>query len=147
MTLREVCFCIRRNSKVKMIQIYQSGNCFKKQCVLLSIWLCFYHVQISHTQFHFGNPLTTERSNVPIRCNAPNGKESFCVPTDRCTQLSALIKNLQKPISVDVGKYIKDSFVCKGNSNGKSSNAVCCPVEGIRTRLKATQHRGDRAIF
>ena len=130
-----------------MIQFNQSGNSFKNPCVVLCISLCFCQVRISHSQFHFGDPLTTERTNVPTPCNAPNGKESYCVPTDRCTQLSALIKNLQKPISVDVGKYIKDSFVCKQNSNSKSNNGVCCPLEGIRTRLKATEDKGDGGIF
>merc|ERR1711974_499305 len=65
-------------------------------------------------------------------CTAPNGKRSICVPQENCDQLSALIKNLQKPISADIGKYIKDSFVCKQDIKGKPKKQVCCPEENIK---------------
>merc|ERR1711936_1385149 len=45
---------------------------------------------------------------------------------------SALIKNLQKPISADIGKYIKDSFVCTEDTKDKSNKQVCCPEENIK---------------
>ena len=93
-------------------------------------------------QFHFNDPLTTERTVVPSSCKAPNGKPSLCVPPSRCKQLSALLKNLQKPISGDVGKYIKDSFVCKNRGKGAKSNEVCCPLDGIQTRANIFTNNG-----
>ena len=87
------------------------------------LWLCSF--PSLSAQFHFNNPATPERTNVPTSCKGPNGQESLCVPSSRCKQLSALLKNLQKPISGDVGKYIKDSFVCKKELKSSKKNEVC----------------------
>ena len=97
-------------------------------------------------QFHFNDPLTTERTVIPSSCKAPNGKPSLCVPPSRCKQLSALLKNLQKPISGDVGKYIKDSFVCKNGFKGAKSNEVCCPLDGIQTRANIFTNKGKYVL-
>ena len=111
--------------------------------------LCFYlsSLPFSFAQFHFNDPLTTERTVVPSSCKAPNGKPSLCVPPSRCKQLSALLKNLQKPISGDVGKYIKDSFVCKNGFKGAKSNQVCCPLDGIQTRANIFIKKGKYVLL
>ena len=118
------------------------------QCLLeqnLFLLHLFFHLSslpVLIAQFHFNDQLTTERTVVPSSCKAPNGKPSLCVPPSRCKQLSALLKNLQKPISGDVGKYIKDSFVCKNGFKGAKSNEVCCPLDGIQTRANIFKSKG-----
>ena len=106
----------------------------------LSFWLN--SLSIVFAQFHFNNPFTTEKTNIPTSCKGPNGQPSLCVPPSRCNQLSALLKNLQKPISGDVAKYIKDSFVCKNEFTGEAKNEVCCPLDGIRTRSNVFENKG-----
>ena len=98
------------------------------------VGLSFNHFRMS-SQFQFGFPdqFTTEQNKIPIPCRVPNGKEAYCVPSQKCKQTNALINNLQKPISGDVAKYIKDSFVCV--SNDKSSNEMCCPMDDIKLRI------------
>lgn len=105
----------------------------------LIIGLCFNHFRVfSQFQFDFPDSSTTEFNNIHIPCHVPNGREGYCVPSQQCKQTSALIKNLQKPISGDVAKYIKDSFVCKSNSKdkSKSNNEMCCPMDGIKLSNK-----------
>ena len=114
----------------------------KHNLFLFYLFLCLSSSPFSFAQFHFNNPLTTERTNVPTSCRAPNGKESLCVAASRCKQLSALLKNLQKPISGDIGKYIKDSFICKNKLKGAKSNEVCCPLDGIKTRSNTFENEG-----
>ena len=111
--------------------------------------LCFYlsSLPLILAQFHFDDPLTTEKTVVPSSCNAPNGKPSLCVSPSRCKQLNALLKNLQKPISGDVGKYIKDSFVCKNGFKGAKSNEVCCPFDGIQTRANIFLNKGKLNVY
>lgn len=121
---------------------YVVQHSLKHNLFLLQLFLCLCLSPFSFAQFHFNNPLTTERTNVPTSCRAPNGKESLCVPASRCKQLSALLKNLQKPISGDIGKYIKDSFICKTKSKGAKSDEVCCPLDGIKTRSSAFENEG-----
>ena len=107
--------------------------CRNKTAVILILWLCMLSNVLCHPfQFDFGDPSKPEQSNIPTPCTAPNGKRSICVPQENCDQLSALIKNLQKPISADIGKYIKDSFVCKQDTEGKPKKQVCCPEENIK---------------
>ena len=83
---------------------------YKRRHLLFHLWLWLNSLSIVFAQFHFDNPITTEKTNIPTSCKGPNGQPSLCVPPGRCNQLSALLKNLQKPISGDVAKYIKDSF-------------------------------------
>merc|ERR1712038_1694650 len=107
--------------------------CCNKITAIFIFWLCILsNVSCHPFQFDFGDPFKPEPSNIPTPCTAPNGKRSICVPQENCDQLSALIKNLQKPISADIGKYIKDSFVCKQDIKGKPKKQVCCPVENIK---------------
>ena len=109
-------------------------DCWNKASFLFILWLCICLLNVScHPfQFDFGDATKPEQSILPITCTAPNGKKSICVPQENCDQLSALIKNLQKPISADIGKYIKDSFVCTQDRKGKSNKQVCCPEENIK---------------
>ena len=94
--------------------------------------VCFYHFKTSYSQtppkqkFNFDHfESTPDRPEQLTPCHIPTGRASFCVPLDRCNQLSALIKNLQKPIPTDVALYVKDSFYCP------STNNVCCPFNSI----------------
>ena len=114
-------------------QISQHSYCNKTSVVFI-LWLCIYLSNVSSHpfQFDFGDPSKPEHSDLPTPCRAPNGKKSICVPQENCDQLSALIKNLQKPISADIGKYIKDSFVCKQGKIGKPKKQVCCPEDNIK---------------
>jgi len=109
-------------------------SCCNKISVVFILWLCICLSNISCNpfQFDFGDPTKPEQSNLPTPCTAPNGKKSICVPQENCDQLSALIKNLQKPISADIGKYIKDSFVCTQDTKNKPKREVCCPEENIK---------------
>ena len=109
-------------------------SCCNKTSVVFILWLCICLSSVSCNpfQFDFGDPTKPEQSNLPTPCTAPNGKKSICVPQENCDQLSALIKNLQKPISADIGKYIKDSFVCTRDTKGKPKREVCCPEENIK---------------
>ena len=109
-------------------------GCWNKVSFLSILWLCILlsNVSCQPFQFHFGEPPKTDHSDLPTPCTAPNGKKSICVPQENCDQLSALIKNLQKPISADVGKYIKDSFICQQVTKDKPKNQVCCPEENIK---------------
>ena len=114
----------------------------KRKHLYLNLCLWLNSLSIVFAQFHFNNPFTTEKTNIPTSCKGPNGQPSLCVPPSRCNQLSALLKNLQKPISGDIGKYIKDSFVCKNEFNGEAKNEVCCPLDGIRTRSNVFVNKG-----
>ena len=61
-------------------------------------------------------------------CHVPTGGATFCVPLNRCHELTVLFMSLQLPIDGiprDVAKYIKDSFACK------TRNSVCCPFKSI----------------
>ena len=115
---------------------------YKRKHLLFHLCLWLNSLSIVFAQFHFDNPITTEKTNIPTSCKGPNGEPSLCVPPSRCNQLSALLKNLQKPISGDVGKYIKDSFVCKNEFNGETKNEVCCPLDGIKTRSNVFENKG-----
>ena len=59
-------------------------------------------------------------------CHIPTGKASFCVPVNRCNQISQLFSSMKKPIPGDVSKYIIDSFLCSGGDN-----EMCCPFDSI----------------
>ena len=109
-------------------------SCCNKISVVFILWLCIClsNVSCHPFQFDFGDVTKPDQSNLPTPCTAPNGKKSICVPQENCDQLSALIKNLQKPISADIGKYIKDSFVCTEDTKDKSNKQVCCPEENIK---------------
>ena len=109
-----------------------SVKLFNKNYFLIIIWVCLNHFKISNSQWNF-NPPTPDRPETLLPCHVPTGRASFCVPIDRCKQLSGLIKNLQKPIPGDVGKYIKDSFFCP------SKNKVCCPFNSIINPKPATR--------
>ena len=76
------------------------------------------------------NPGSSNRPEQLVPCHVPTGETSFCVPLARCTQLTALVKNLQKPIPGDVAKYIKDSFFCTKRGPADPSK-VCCPFNSI----------------
>ena len=114
-------------------QISQHSYCNKTSVVFI-LWLCIClsNVSCNPFQFDFGDTTKPEQSNLPTPCTAPNGKKSICVPQENCDQLSALIKNLQKPISADIGKYIKDSFVCTQGTKRTPKKEVCCPEENIK---------------
>merc|ERR1712110_766922 len=104
-------------------QISQHSYCNKTSVVfIIRLCICLSNVSCNPFQFDFGDTTKPEQSNLPTPCTAPNGKRSICVPQENCDQLSALIKNLQKPISADIGKYIK----------GKPKKQVCCPEEKIK---------------
>ena len=109
-------------------------SCCNKTSVVFILWLCIClsNVSCNPFQFDFGDTTKPEQSNLPTPCTAPNGKKSICVPQENCDQLSALIKNLQKPISADIGKYIKDSFVCTQDTKRTPKKEVCCPEENIK---------------
>lgn len=89
---------------------------------LYVIYLWVSTVKVSRAQFQIPDDDKPERL---LPCHIPTGRASFCVPTNRCDQISALISNLRKPIPTDTSKYIKDMFVCPG---GKT---VCCPFNSI----------------
>jgi len=122
---------------------------WNRTAVIFIFWLCILLSTISCQpfQFHFGDPPKTELSDLPTSCTAPNGKKSICVPQENCDQLSALIKNLQKPISADVGKYIKDSFICQQDTKGKPKNQVCCPKENIKRFNTALAPKEDECTI
>ena len=109
-------------------------SCGNKTSFMFFLWLCICLLNVScHPfQFDFGDATKPVESKLPTPCTAPNGKKSICVPQENCDQLSALIRNLQKPISADIGKYIKDSFVCTRDTKGNSKKEVCCPKENIK---------------
>jgi len=86
------------------------------------IYLWISALNVSHAQFQIPDDDKSERLTP---CHIPTGRASFCVPTNRCDQISALISNLKKPIPTDASRYIKDMFVCPG------SNSVCCPFNSI----------------
>jgi len=86
------------------------------------IYLWISSFKISHAQFQIPDDDEPERL---VPCHIPTGRASFCVPTNRCNQISALFSNMKKPIPGDVSKYIKDLFVCPGDKT------VCCPFNSI----------------
>ena len=95
-----------------------------KKYFIIMLCTCFYQFQMAYSQ-KIVHLLTPDRPEVLLPCHTPTGKASFCVPLERCEELSSLITNLQKPIPGDVGKYIKESFFCQ------SSNKVCCHFHSI----------------
>ncbi len=66
--------------------------------------------------------------DLPDSCHLPTGIPAFCVGLSRCTQVKALVSNLQKPLPGDVALLIKDSFFCGRNDK---EALVCCPSEAI----------------
>jgi len=89
---------------------------------LCVIYLWVSSFKISRAQFHIPDDDEPERLRP---CHIPTGRASFCVPNNRCDQISALISNLKRPISEDIAKYLKDMFVCPGDKT------VCCPFNSI----------------
>ena len=78
-------------------------------------------------------------------CHIPTGKASFCVPVNRCNQISQLFSSMKKPIPGDVSKYIIDSFLCFGGDN-----EMCCPFDSIENpklvELPTIRDRGTQNV-
>ena len=124
-----------------LIEKYSTQFIIRKY-LLFVIYVCLHHIKNSNSQFQFSTP---DRTDQLVPCHIPTGRASFCVPLQRCKQISALVTNLQKPIPGDVGKYIKDSFFCQ--SKDKS---VCCPFNSIINPRPETRpiirNRGKRFL-
>ena len=103
-------------------RISRKDTNYTKHLVIV-IYLWFSSFKISRSQF-----VVPDDNNEPERltpCHIPTGRPSFCVPTNRCPQIKALISNLKPPIPGDVGKYIHESYTCAGGTT------VCCPFNNI----------------
>ena len=103
-------------------RISRKDTNYTKHLVIV-IYLWFSSFKTSRSQF-----VVPDDNNEPERltpCHIPTGRPSFCVPTNRCPQIKALISNLKPPIPGDVGKYIHESYTCAGGTT------VCCPFNNI----------------
>ena len=96
-------------------------KCINPYFVLL---LCtfIYHIKTTNS---FVIPSEDGSPDRLQACHIPTGRASFCVPLSRCNQLTKLVTSLKLPLSVDVAKYIKDSFTCP------NTDTVCCPFASI----------------
>ena len=91
--------------------------------LVIVIYLWFSSFTISRSQFTV--PDDNDETERLTPCHIPTGRPSFCVPTNRCPQIKALISSLKPPIPPDVGKYIQESYTCAGG------RTVCCPFNNI----------------
>lgn len=66
-------------------------------------------------------------------CHLPAGDVGACVEISRCSHLTKLISNLQKPFPNDVSLIIRDSFLCGASGTQVS---VCCPLDGLVSPLE-----------
>ena len=66
-------------------------------------------------------------------CHLPSGDPAVCVDISRCSHLTKLISNLQKPFPGDVSLLIRDSFLCSASATAVS---VCCPLDGLDSPLE-----------
>ena len=102
-----------------------SSSRYLKSHILILIHLYLSNIQPSNGQ-GFVIPSDNDGTERLKPCHIPTGKASFCVPVNRCNQISQLFLSMKKPIPGDVSKYILDSFLCAGGDN-----EMCCPFDGI----------------
>ena len=66
--------------------------------------------------------LPDDEESTDASCHLPTGVPALCVPLRRCTHITALAANLQKPIPPNVALIIKDSYFC--NNSGEEESSV-----------------------
>jgi len=97
---------------------------------LTSYIVILIHLYLNNIQHSSGQGFVIPSDNDGTErlkpCHIPTGKASFCVPVNRCNQISQLFLSMKKPIPGDVSKYILDSFLCSGGDN-----EMCCPFDSI----------------
>merc|ERR1719411_1239929 len=77
--------------------------------------------------------LSSVTSDGDTTCHLPRGDPGVCVDISRCSHLTKLISNLQKPFPSDVSLLIRDSFLCSASATAVS---VCCPLDGLVSPLE-----------
>merc|ERR550517_1531009 len=82
--------------------------------------------------FAGGLVTTVTRGSDGDTCHLPSGDPAVCVDISRCSHLTKLISNLQKPFPGDVSLLIRDSFLCSASATAVS---VCCPLDGLVSPL------------
>ena len=110
----------------KMVSTRQiSSSRYLTSPMVIVIYLYLNNIQPSSSQ-GFVIPSDNDGTERLRPCHIPTGKASFCVPVNRCNQISQLFSSMKKPIPGDVSKYIIDSFLCSGGDN-----EMCCPLDSI----------------